>query len=60
MYGLRGEKPIRPTVFSWTIGGPSPSIFRGLLFYVIDDQHGHWTLLLLQFQPELFADGIEE
>ena len=36
-----------------------PSIFGGLFFYVIDDQHGRCTPLLLQFQPELLAGGVE-
>jgi hypothetical protein len=47
-------------LFSWVIEDPCASIFGGLFFYVIDDQHWHWTPLLLQFQPQLFADGIEE
>jgi hypothetical protein len=28
-------------------------------FYVIDHQHGRWAPPLLQFQSQLFADGIE-
>src|SRR5579862_1650778 len=31
-----------------------------LLVYVIDHQHGHRALLLLQSQPELSGKGVEE
>jgi hypothetical protein len=41
------------------IGFGKTSVFGRLFFDVIDDQHGRWTPLLLQFQPKLSADGIE-
>ena len=36
------------------------SIFGWFLLNMIDYQHGQWTFLLLQSQPELLVDGVEE
>jgi hypothetical protein len=36
------------------------SVLRGLLFDVIDHQHGHGALMHLQFQAELFFNSAEE
>src|SRR5580698_7416917 len=44
----------RSEFFAWT------SIVRWFLFDVIDDEDGHGTLLLFQFQPKLPADRVED
>src|SRR6516164_5886960 len=36
------------------------SVLRGLLFDVIDDDHGHIALLHLQLESELLFDGGED
>lgn len=37
-----------------------PSVLRRLFFDLVDDEHGRWALLFLEFEPELLVDGVKE
>jgi hypothetical protein len=50
---------VRKRSVEFTFAEKFGSVFGRFFIYVIDDQHGRRTPLLLQFQPELLADGIE-
>ena len=38
---------------------PQTLVFGGLFFDVVDDEHGGWASLFLEFQSELLIDGVE-